>query len=79
MPTQQTGAIREFVTPANLEPDVTYSYTFHMEWEENGKTVSQTRTVDFRAGSQVVVDLTHPPNMVPPPANRSGIGRMGSA
>src|SRR5206468_388604 len=73
MPTQQAGAVREFVTPGNLDPNQTYSYTFRMEWEENGRTVTQSRTVHFRPGSQVVVDLTQPPPPpAPPPGLRSG-------
>jgi uncharacterized protein (TIGR03000 family) len=75
--TRQTGPVREFTTPANLEPGRTYNYTLRAEWEENGRTVTQTRTVEFQAGSQLAVDMTQPAP-APQPSNRAGIGRMGA-
>src|SRR5437868_6480169 len=57
LPTSQTGAVREFVTPGVLEPSKTYRYTIRAQWEENGQTVTRERTVEFQSGSAVIVNL----------------------
>ncbi|GBD37212.1 hypothetical protein HRbin36_02342 [bacterium HR36] len=52
--TQQTGSIREFVTPP-LAEGKTYSYVLRAIWTGNGKLVSVEREVGFRAGEVVQV------------------------
>jgi uncharacterized protein (TIGR03000 family) len=59
-PSQQTGPLREFTTPATLQPGQAYKYTVRAEWEENGRPVTQSRTVEFRAGGSAYVDFTQP-------------------
>jgi uncharacterized protein (TIGR03000 family) len=56
-PTQQTGATRQFVSPPSLEPGRTYGYTLRAQWVENGQTVTREKTVEFKAGSEVIVNL----------------------
>ena len=55
--TQQTGAMRRFVTPP-LEPGKTYSYTLSAFWEPNNYTkITRTRKATVRAGQPTEVDL----------------------
>src|SRR5262249_53556851 len=58
-PTSQTGTERTFGTPP-LEVGKTYTYKVRVRWQENGKPVEQTRTVDMTAGGNVRVDFTRP-------------------
>jgi uncharacterized protein (TIGR03000 family) len=44
-----SSATRSFVTPA-LELDRTYHYTLEVRAQRNGRTVTQSRRVDLRAG-----------------------------
>lgn len=55
--TKQTGAQREFVSPA-LTPGKSYSYELKAQWTENGKTVEETRTVHVQANSRQPIDFT---------------------
>jgi len=55
-PTKQTGASREYVTPA-LTPGQNYSYELKARWMENGQPVEKTQKVRFQAGNQVVVNF----------------------
>jgi uncharacterized protein (TIGR03000 family) len=57
-PTQQTGSVRTFETPPNLDPARTYSYKLRAEWVENGQPMVRERDVSFKPGSQVVVNMT---------------------
>jgi uncharacterized protein (TIGR03000 family) len=59
-PTTQTGPVRTFVTPTNLEPGRTYSYHVRAEWVQHGQTVVREKDVSFQAGNQIVIDLTIP-------------------
>jgi uncharacterized protein (TIGR03000 family) len=59
-PTNQTGAVRTFETPANLNPGRTYNYHLHAEWTENGQVVARDRDLSFQAGNQAVVNMTVP-------------------
>jgi uncharacterized protein (TIGR03000 family) len=59
-PTSQTGTERAFLTPP-LEVGKTYTYRVRVRWQENGKPVEQTRTVDMTGGGTVRVDFTRPP------------------
>jgi len=57
--TTQTGPQREFVSP-ELTPGKNYSYEIKARWNENGKTVEQTRTVPVQANDWKTVDFTQP-------------------
>jgi uncharacterized protein (TIGR03000 family) len=59
-PTTQTGPVRTFQTPTNLEPGRTYSYKLTAEWVENGQTVTREREITFQPGNQAVVNMTVP-------------------
>jgi uncharacterized protein (TIGR03000 family) len=54
--TQQTGQVREFVSPP-LSPNTDYSYHVRARWMENGREVTRDRNVPVRAGSMVNVDF----------------------
>lgn len=53
----QTGPLRKFVSPA-LQPGGKYSYEVRVVWTQDGRPVSQTRTVAVRAGDQLTLDFT---------------------
>jgi uncharacterized protein (TIGR03000 family) len=59
-PTTQTGAVRQFVTPGQLQPGQTYHYTLKAQWTENGQPVMRERKIDFQVGNQIVVNLNTP-------------------
>jgi uncharacterized protein (TIGR03000 family) len=50
-PTQQTGAVRQFVTPP-LEAGVPYTYTIRARWQEGGQPVEQVQSLSVQAGQQ---------------------------
>jgi uncharacterized protein (TIGR03000 family) len=57
-PISGTGTLREFET-APLEKGKTYRYTFTAKWQPNTyTTITRNKTVTFRGGEVVVVDLT---------------------
>ena len=56
--TRAAGPVRRFATPTGLRPGATYHYTFRARWAEGGRTVNRSRTVVFRAGDDVAIDLT---------------------
>lgn len=55
--TTTTGTTRYFDSPP-LDPTKSYSYTVKAEWQQDGKPMSEERTVTVNAGSQPVVDFT---------------------
>lgn len=55
--TKQTGRIRLFTSPP-LKAEKNYSYTLQWEFVEDGKAFKGEKTVRFRAGENVEVDLT---------------------
>jgi len=57
--TRQTGATREFVSPA-LTPGKEFTYEVRARWMEGRKEVVQTRQVDVSAGSSKTIDFTRP-------------------
>ncbi len=57
---QQTGAVRQLVTPGALEPGKMYHYTLKAQWTENGQPVVRERVVNFQAGNSVIVDMAQP-------------------
>src|SRR6266496_6159110 len=54
--TAQRGSERRFVSP-DLVPGYTYSYEVTARWLMGGKEVTATRTIEFRPGQLVTVDL----------------------
>ena len=52
--TTQTGPSREFVSPP-LASGREYSYEVRAQWTENGREVTQSRRVAFRAGERVSI------------------------
>ncbi|HEY7156857.1 MAG TPA: TIGR03000 domain-containing protein [Gemmataceae bacterium] len=57
--TRQTGSQRKFWSPV-LTPGKTYSYKVKARWQENGKPVEQTRTIDVSANRISRVEFTKP-------------------
>ena len=56
--TKPTGEVREFETP-DLEPGKAYEYKFDVTWRPNNyTTLTRTKTVDFKGGDDIIVDLT---------------------
>src|SRR5215510_5456202 len=50
--------VREFLTP-DVVPGTLYYYEFSVTWRPNNYTVlTRTKTVEFKGGDEVVVDLT---------------------
>lgn len=63
--TKPTGTVREFETP-ELEAGKTYEYSFSVTWRPNNYTVlTRTKSVEFKAGDDIVVDLTKADPKVP--------------
>jgi uncharacterized protein (TIGR03000 family) len=56
--TKATGSVRRFHTPATLEAGKAYEYTFRAQWMENNQPVTRDRTVRFKPGEDLPVDLT---------------------
>jgi uncharacterized protein (TIGR03000 family) len=57
-PVPGAGTSRDFETPP-LEPGTTYRYTFTAKWQPNTyTTITRNKTVSFRAGERIAVDLT---------------------
>jgi uncharacterized protein (TIGR03000 family) len=53
-----SGLVREAETPL-LQPGVTYKYAVAAKWQPNSYTwMTRTKTVSFRAGERIAVDLT---------------------
>jgi uncharacterized protein (TIGR03000 family) len=55
-----TGTFRAFVSPP-LIPGRDYLYSVRATWIENGREVTQERSVPVRAGERVDVDLVNAP------------------
>lgn len=56
--TKLSGTVREFETP-DIEPGKTYEYALSVTWRPNNYTVlTRTKSVEFEAGKDVVIDLT---------------------
>jgi len=55
-PTTSTGPVREFASPP-LEPGKPYTYKVEARWNDNGREMSQTHTVNVTAGSHVNVNF----------------------
>jgi uncharacterized protein (TIGR03000 family) len=56
--TKPTGTTREFETP-EIEAGKLWEYDFSVTWRPNNYTVlTRTKTVEFKGGDDVVVDLT---------------------
>jgi uncharacterized protein (TIGR03000 family) len=61
-----TGPARVLVTPP-LDPSQSFSYKLMAKWNEDGREVSRTRDVKFRAGETMSVDMTLPESTAPAP------------
>lgn len=56
--TKPTGAVREFETP-DIDAGKPYEYEFSVTWRPNNYTVlTRTKSVEFKGGDDIVVDLT---------------------
>jgi len=55
--TSQSAGPKAYETPA-LNPGKTYSYDIRARWMDNGREVTQTRSVMIHAGDRVNVDFT---------------------
>jgi uncharacterized protein (TIGR03000 family) len=54
--TTQTGAVREFVSPA-VAADKNYTYQVRVRWTQDGKAVEQERSIRVSGGQQVNVEV----------------------
>jgi uncharacterized protein (TIGR03000 family) len=52
--TKQRGTFRPFVSPP-LEQGKTFHYKVRARWQQDGKEMDQTKTVEFKAGQRQVV------------------------
>jgi uncharacterized protein (TIGR03000 family) len=59
-PTQQTGTVREFVTPSILRARLTYRYDFRAEWSQDGRVVARDLPAFVRGTGSTEVDFTKP-------------------
>jgi uncharacterized protein (TIGR03000 family) len=56
--TKPTGEVREFETPEIVQGKL-YEYAFLVKWEPNNYTkMTRTKTIEFKGGDDVTVDLT---------------------
>jgi uncharacterized protein (TIGR03000 family) len=55
-----TGSRREYYSPT-LPAGHRYTYDFRARWQENGRTVTQTQSVDVTPGAHVEVHFPVPP------------------
>ncbi|VTU00842.1 Uncharacterized protein OS=Chroococcidiopsis thermalis PCC 7203 GN=Chro_0526 PE=4 SV=1: Methyltransf_26 [Gemmataceae bacterium] len=56
--TKPTGTVREFETP-DLDVGKAYEYTFSVTWRPNNyTTLTRTKSVEFKGGTDITVDLT---------------------
>jgi uncharacterized protein (TIGR03000 family) len=56
--TKPTGVVREFETP-ELDVGKEYEYSFTVKWEPNNyTTMTRVKSVTFKAGDDITVDLT---------------------
>jgi uncharacterized protein (TIGR03000 family) len=59
----ETGAERVFLSPP-LGQGKPFVYTIRIAWTENGREVSQEKTLDVTAGQNLIADFSNPPNAV---------------
>lgn len=63
--TKPTGAVREFETP-EIETGKLYEYSFSVTWRPNNYTVlTRVKSVEFKGGDDITVDLTKPDPKAP--------------
>jgi uncharacterized protein (TIGR03000 family) len=56
--TKPSGVVREFETP-ELEQGKSYEYSFSVTWRPNNyTTLTRTKSIDFKGGDDITVDLT---------------------
>lgn len=57
--TNETGSSRTFVSPP-VNPNQEYIYHIRARWQQNGKTMDQTKNVTVHAGDRITVDFRQP-------------------
>ena len=67
--TQQTGPVRQFVSPP-LAPGGRYAYAVRARWTEEGREVEQTQEVIVQPGERARVHFPTGPELEPLPAPR---------
>jgi uncharacterized protein (TIGR03000 family) len=56
--TKPTGTVREFETP-EIDAGKLYEYSFSVTWRPNNyTTLTRTKNIEFKAGDDIIVDLT---------------------
>jgi uncharacterized protein (TIGR03000 family) len=56
--TKPTGLVREFETP-EIDAGKAYEYSFSVTWRPNNyTTLTRTKNIEFKAGDDIIVDLT---------------------
>ncbi len=76
VPLQQTGELRQMISPPGLEAGKVYHYSVKATWTANGQPVTEERKINVQAGLASLVDFTKPadatsntmPAPVPSPA-----------
>ncbi len=58
-PTVQTGLAREFVS-SPLAQGFEYTYVVSVAWRQGDRLIEQNRSISFKSGDQVNLDLTGP-------------------
>jgi uncharacterized protein (TIGR03000 family) len=70
-----TGSVREFVTPI-LPTNQEFQYTFRVEYQSDGETISRSKALLVRAGGSFTVEFTDltqaklPPKLIPDASSR---------
>ncbi len=54
--TRQQGTFRQFVSPP-IQQGKDYTYDIKAQWNDNGKTVTKTKTVTVHAGERLTLDM----------------------
>ena len=60
--TRQTGPTRHFYSPP-LQPGKNYVYALRVRWEQDGKSVEETRRINVRANDRVSLELARSADM----------------
>lgn len=68
--TNVTGTERSFVSPP-LDPDKNYTYDIRARWNENGRAIDRTRTLQVHAGDRLNVDFLNYTQSDPTPASEA--------
>lgn len=66
VPMSLAGSERSFTSPPMI-PGRTYTYTIRASWMENGREVSQEKTLQVQAGQETMVRFENSANLFPRP------------